>query len=126
MASARIVSPLAAAALAAAPFACLAASTTNDSSLLGELVSILLPLSLIIAALVAFLLVARRRFRVSGRDTPLSVLQIVPVGPRERVVVLGTRSGGAIAVGVSAQRVSFITKLDAADLAVAPPSGDEQ
>ncbi|MFC4729892.1 flagellar biosynthetic protein FliO [Coralloluteibacterium thermophilus] len=91
-------------------------------SFVGELVSILLPLSLIIAALIAFLLLARRRFKITGRDAPLSVLQVVPVGPRERVVLLQTRRGGVIAVGVSAHRVDLLARLEAEELGLPPPA----
>lgn len=85
----------------------------------GELMGILLPLALIIIVLLAVAYLVRRRFGLTGRDAPLSVVQILPVGPRERIVLVQSRSGRLFAVGVSGQSVTLITNLDAADL-VAP------
>jgi flagellar protein FliO/FliZ len=50
-------------------------------------------------------------------------LQILPVGSRERVVLLKSRSGRLFAVGVGSQSVTFITDLEQSDLQapVAPP-----
>lgn len=98
-----------------------AATAADAPSFLGEFVSILLPLALIIAVLVAVLMFARRRYGLSGRDAPLSVLQVLPVGPRERIVLLQTRAGRVLAVGVSAQNLSLIAQLDREDVASQSP-----
>lgn len=105
---------LALAAPAAAPAQPAAASTAW-----GELLGILLPLALIILVLLAVAYFMRRRFGLTGRDTPLSIVQILPVGPRERIVLVKSRAGRLFAVGVSGQSVTLITNLDPSDL-VAP------
>lgn len=105
---------LALAAPAAAP-----AQPAAASSVWGELLGILLPLALIILVLLAVSYFVRRRFGLTGRDTPLSIVQILPVGPRERIVLVKSRAGRLFAVGVSGQSVTLITNLDPSDL-VAP------
>ena len=77
---------------------------------------IVLPLVLIIVVLLAVLYLVRRRFGLTGQDAPLSVLQILPLGPRERLVLVRSRSGRIFTVGVAAQSVTLVTHLDAADL----------
>lgn len=106
-------------ALAAAPTQPAAAS-----SVWGELLGIVLPLALIILVLLAVSYFVRRHFGLTGRDTPLSIVQILPVGPRERIVLVKSRAGRLFAVGVSGQSVTLITNLDPSDLvaADAPPS----
>ena len=96
-----------------------AAETAPKSSFVGELLAILVPLALIIVALLLVLRLARRRYGLTGQDAPLSILQILPVGPRERIVLVRARSGRVFTIGVGAHSVSFITNLDPVDLA--PP-----
>ena len=108
---------------AAAP----AAPASSAPSFGLELLAILLPLAFIILCLLVLLRVLRRRFGLAGVDAPLSVVQVLPVGPRERIVVVRSRAGRAFAVGVAAGTVSLITGLDAEDLgpaADAPPVPD--
>jgi len=81
-----------------------------------ELLAILLPLAFIIICLLVLLRILRKRFGLAGPDAPLSVVQILPVGPRERIVVVRSRAGRAFAVGVAAGQVSLITDLDSEDL----------
>lgn len=94
-----------------------AAEAAGSGTFFGELVSILVPLVLIILVLLAGLHLARRRYGMTGQDAPLSVVQILPLGPRERIVLVRTRAGRVFAVGVAAQAVSLVTELDPADLA---------
>lgn len=89
----------------------------GNDSFIGEMVAIVLPLIFIIAGLVFILRLVRRKYGLSGSDTPLSVLQILPVGPRERVVLVKSRAGRVFAIGVGAQSVTFITDLDIRDVA---------
>lgn len=111
---------LALAAPAAAP-----AQPAASASVWGELLGILLPLALIILVLFAVSYFVRRRFGLTGRESPLSIVQILPVGPRERIVLVKSRAGRLFAVGVSGQSVTLITNLDPSDLVApdAPPSG---
>ncbi|UNK42316.1 flagellar biosynthetic protein FliO [Luteimonas sp. S4-F44] len=102
---------------AAAPAAPVA--PTSDS-FVGEMLAIVLPLVFIIAGLLLLLRLLRRRYGLSGGDTPLTVVQILPVGPRERLVVVRSRAGRAFAIGVGAQSVTFVTDLEADDLAPTP------
>ena len=87
------------------------------SSLAGELMAIVLPLAFIIAGLVVVLRLVRKRYGLTGPDAPLSILQILPLGPRERLVLVKTRSGRVFTVGDAAQTVTFITDLEAEDVA---------
>jgi flagellar protein FliO/FliZ len=100
------------------------AAAAAAPSFIGELLAIVVPLALVVAALLVLLKLARRRFRLTGQDAPLSVLQILPVGPRERLVLVKSRSGRVFAIGVGAQTVTFITNFDPEELepvADAPP-----
>src|SRR5690606_20493567 len=109
-------------ALACAPLAAVAAAApvaaqpAAPDSITGEVIGILLPLALVIVALVAVLYLVRRRFGLTGQDAPLSILQILPVGSRERIVVVKSRSGRVFAVGVGAQTVTLITNLEQSDI----------
>lgn len=93
---------------------------TPSDSFVGELLAIVIPLVLIIAGLVFLLRLVRRRYGLSGSDAPLSVLQILPVGPRERLVLVKSRAGRVFAIGVGSQSVTFVTDLDTSDLQVEP------
>lgn len=93
-------------------------------SFFGELVSIVLPLAFIILGLFLVLHLARRRYGLRGRGAALSVVQVLPLGPRERLVVVRTHGGRVLAVGVSAQAVQLVSELDAADLP--PPEPDPE
>ena len=111
--------------LACAPLATLAAAAAQPEapgSIAGEVLGILLPLALIIVALVAVLYLVRRRFGLTGQDAPLSILQILPVGSRERIVLVKSRSGRVFVVGVGAQTVNLITNLEQSDIEPAPSS----
>jgi len=105
------------AAPAAAPAA--QAAAVQPPSLLFEFAAIVLPVAVVLGGLVAVLYVLRKRHGLTARDAPLSVLQILPIGPRERIVVLRTRSGRALAVGVGGQSLSLIAELDPDDIAPA-------
>ncbi|MFK3650219.1 flagellar biosynthetic protein FliO [Lysobacter enzymogenes] len=111
------------AAFAAAPAASAApaaqAAAAQPPSLLFEFAAILLPVAVVLGGLVAVLYVLRKRHGLTAREAPLSVLQILPIGPRERIVVLRTRAGRALAVGVGGQTMTLIAELDPADIAAA-------
>ena len=107
--------PWAGGALAAA--GAVPAAPAPAGSYLWELMAILLPLAFIIVCLLVLLRFLRRRFGLSGHDAPLSVVQVLPVGPRERIVVVRSRAGRAFAVGVSANAVTLVSMLDSEDLA---------
>ena len=96
------------------------AAPRETPSFVADLLAIVLPLVFIIAGLLFVLRLARRRFGITGQDAPLSILQILPVGPRERIVLLRTRSERVIAIGVCAQSVTFVAQLDAKDVASRP------
>jgi len=92
-------------------------------SYLRELLGIVVPLGFMILALLLVLRLLRRRYGMAGSNAHLSVLQILPVGPRERVVLLRTRAGRILAIGVSAQSVNLVARLEQDDVAV-DPDGD--
>lgn len=94
-------------------------------SYVRELLSIVLPLGFMILALLLVLRLLRRRYGMTGSGAHLSVLQILPVGPRERVVLLKTRAGRILAIGVSAQSVNLITRLEQDDVAADPDTGTD-
>lgn len=114
--------PCAGAALAAA--GTVPATPAPAGSYLWELMAILLPLAFIIVCLLVLLRFLRRRFGLSGHDAPLTVVQVLPVGPRERIVVVRSRAGRAFAVGVSANAVTLVSMLDSEDLAAAAAEPD--
>jgi flagellar protein FliO/FliZ len=97
-----------------------AAADAGQSSFVGELMSIVIPLAFIVLVLFAVLRLAKRRFTATGQDAPLSVVQVLPLGPRERIVLLKSRTGRVFAVGVAGQSVNLITDLEPGDLAPAP------
>lgn len=109
-----------AAAQAVAPAADAApAAAVQPPSLFFEFVAILLPVAVVLGGLVAVLYFLRKRHGLTARDAPLTVLQVLPIGQRERIVVLRTRSGRALAVGVAGQSLNLIAELDPADIAPA-------
>lgn len=87
-------------------------------SFIWDLVAVVVPLLLVIAGLFAVLFYARRRYKLTGREAALSIVQVLPVGPRDRVVVLRTRADRVFAIGVGAHSLNLIAELDAADVAV--------
>lgn len=113
-----LLSVIASSAASAAP----AGTTTPGESFVGEMLAIVIPLVLIIVGLLFLLRLVRRRYGLTGGDAPLSVQQILPLGPRERLVVVKSRAGRVFAVGVGAHTVTYVTDLDADDLPSAPPA----
>ena len=93
-----------------------AATAATGPSYVWELLAILLPLAFIIVCLLVLLRLLRRRFGLAGPDAPLSVVQVLPVGPRERIVVVRSRAGRAFAIGVGAGAVTLVSTLDSDDL----------
>lgn len=114
---------LAAAPLAAQPTG--ATQGTDTVSFFGEMVSIVVPLAFIILALLVVLRLARRRYGVGPKDAPLSIVQVLPVGPRERIVLLRTRTGRLFAVGVGGASVRLLTDLDPAEWVEAAASAPD-
>lgn len=102
-------------ALAAAP-ATPSQPAPPSGSFLGDVLSVVLPVVFVIAVLLAVLYFARRRYGLAGRGAALSIMQILPVGPRERIVLVRSRAGRVFAVGVSAHSLNLITELDRADV----------
>jgi flagellar protein FliO/FliZ len=111
-----LVTPLLLSSLSLPAIATPVAPAGEGGSYVGELLAILLPLAFIIVFLLVLLRLLRRRFGLAGPDAPLSVVQVLPVGPRERIVVLRSRAGRAFAVGVSANAVTLVSTLDDDDL----------
>ncbi len=87
-----------------------AAAAAESVSFGRELAGIFVPLLLVIALLVGTLLILQRRFKVGKTDGPLRVVQVLPVGPKERIVVL-QQEGRLFAVGVAPGAVRFISDL---------------
>ena len=84
--------------------------------------AIVLPLAAVVAGLFVVLHLARKRYGITGRDASLSIVQVLPVGPRERIVLVRTRAGRVFAVGVGAQSLSLIAQLEPDDIA---PSAED-
>ena len=110
-------------AAAGTAFAAAPEAAMPSPSYVRELLGILVPLAFMIVALLLVLRLLRRRYGMTGSGAHLSVLQILPVGPRERVVLLTTRAGRILAIGVSAQSVNLITRLEQDDVAAEPDAG---
>lgn len=100
-------------------------SGSEPVSFFGELLSIVVPLAFIILVLIAVLHLAKRRYGITGQDAPLSIVQVLALGPRERIVLVRTRAGRVFAVGVGSQTVTLLTDLDPAELVPkTPPEGE--
>lgn len=84
--------------------------------MVADILGIVLPLIFVIAGLLVVLQLLRRRYGLTGSDAALTVVQILPVGPRERVVLVRTRAGKILALGVAGQSVNLLTQLDDADV----------
>lgn len=106
--------------LAGSALAADAAVPAAAPSYLRELLGIVVPLGFMIVALLLVLRLLRRRYGMAGSNAHLTVLQILPVGPRERVVLLKTRAGRVLAIGVGAQSVNLIARLEQDDVAADP------
>lgn len=106
-----------------APVAASADAASASGSVLAEMMGILFPLAVVVLLLLAVLWMVRRRFGLSSRHASLSIVQVLPLGPRERMVMVRTRAGRVLALGVSAQSVSLITELDPDDV-LAPAVDD--
>lgn len=106
--------------LAGSALAADAAVPAPAPSYLRELLGIVMPLGFMILALLLVLRLLRRRYGMAGSNAHLTVLQILPVGPRERVVLLRTRAGRVLAIGVGAQSVNLIARLEQDDVATDP------
>lgn len=103
-------------AVTAGAIAAPAPQVAASGSFLWDLVAVLVPLLLVIAGLCAVLYFARRRYKLTGRDAALSIVQVLPVGPRDRVVVLRTRANRVLAIGVGPQSLNLIAELTIADI----------
>lgn len=93
-----------------------AVAPVAQPSVMADVISIILPIVFVIAGLIVILQLLRKRYGLTGTDAPLSVVQILPVGPRERVVLVRTRSGKVFALGVASHAISMLTQLEAEDL----------
>jgi flagellar protein FliO/FliZ len=88
-----------------------AAEPANASpSFSAELVSLILPLLLVVATLLAAFYLLRRRFGLATRDGPLRVLQVIAVGPRERIVLLDL-DDRQLLVGVTSAEITPLATL---------------
>lgn len=94
-----------------------AAEGTPAGSFLRELAAILLPLAFVIVLLVVVLLVLRRRMLPNGTaQGALRVEQVLPVGPRDRLVLVSTPGGRRLLVGVGAGGPRLVAELSAEDM----------
>jgi flagellar protein FliO/FliZ len=89
----------------------LAAESADASpSLSAELVSLMLPLLLVVATLLAAFYLLRRRFGLVTREGPLRVAQVIAVGPRERIVLLDL-DDRQLLVGVTSAQITRLATL---------------
>ena len=96
--------------LFASSIAVAAESADASPSLSAELVSLMLPLLLVVATLLAAFYLLRRRFGLSTRDGPLRVAQVIAVGPRERIVLLDL-DDRQLLVGVTSAQITRLATL---------------
>lgn len=99
-------------ALVLAPAACAQGEAPATSFL-----SLLLPLLAVLGTLLVALVWLNRSRGLYRGDGPLKIVQVLPVSPRERVVVLESRRG-LMVVGVASGRVSLLSTLDGVDTTV--------
>jgi flagellar biosynthetic protein FliO len=89
----------------------LAAESADASpSLSAELVSLMLPLLLVVATLLAAFYLLRRRFGLATREGPLRVAQVIAVGPRERIVLLDL-DDRQLLVGITSAQITRLATL---------------
>lgn len=77
----------------------------------ASFLSLLLPLLVVLGALLAALVWLNRSRGLYRNDGPLKIVQVLPVSPRERVVVLDS-GARLMVVGVASGRVSLLSMLD--------------
>ena len=78
---------------------------------MSEIAAILIPLALLlIIALAALIYFNRRRMLFPGHG-PLSIEQVLSIGPRERIVVLKAKDQ-LLVIGVTSEQITLLTRLD--------------
>jgi len=82
-----------------------------DSVSFGQqLLGLLLPLLLVIGLLIGTLVLLQRRYQTGKLDGPLTIAQVLPVGAKQRIIVLQEDSR-SFAVGVTSESIHFLTEL---------------
>ena len=77
----------------------------------SELGVFLIPLALLMLVALAGLMYFNRRRMLFPRHGPLSIEQVLSIGPRERIIVLKTKSE-LLVVGVTSEQITLLTRLD--------------
>ena len=82
-----------------------------DVSVGGTLLSMLVPLVLVVAAMLGALVLVRRRYGLTSSDGPMRIRQILAVGPRERLLLVEAE-GRRLVVGVTGTTVNCVAILN--------------
>ncbi|HNR90886.1 MAG TPA: flagellar biosynthetic protein FliO [Dokdonella sp.] len=89
----------------------------------GTLLSMLVPLVLVVAAMFGALVLVRRRYGLTSSDGPMRIRQILAVGPRERLLIVEAE-GRRLVVGVTATTITRVAELDGDDERGRPTTGE--
>lgn len=87
----------------------------------GSILSLAVPLLAVAFALVALWWILRRGSGRNGAMGPVRIVQVLAVGPRERVVIVDHDSRRFM-LGVTPSAISMLADLDGKDAAKNPPS----
>ncbi|MGY6518264.1 MAG: flagellar biosynthetic protein FliO [Lysobacteraceae bacterium] len=108
-------------ALAAAPV------PPGDTTFVRELLGLLLPLAFVIVLLVVVLMLFRRRLVPrGGRNDLLRIEQVLPVGPRDRLVLVAAPGGRRLLVGIGAGSPRLVAELQGTDGETGEPRTREE
>ena len=91
-----------------------AAALAQDAAPGRPFLSLLLPLLVVLGSLLAALVWLNRSRGLYKNEGPLKVVQVLPVSPRERIVVLETQSK-LMVIGVATGRVTLLSMLDSTE-----------
>ena len=91
-----------------------AVALAQDAAPTRSFLGLLLPLLVVLGSLLAALVWLNRSRGLYKNDGPLKVVQVLPVSPRERVVVLETQSK-LMVIGVATGRVTLLSMLDSTE-----------
>jgi flagellar biosynthetic protein FliO len=93
-----------------------AVEATASESSVATLAALIVPLFAVVVALVALWWILRRHGGRMGASGPARIVQVLGVGPRERVLVIDCDSRRLL-LGVTQSTISLLTELDAENAA---------
>lgn len=77
----------------------------------GSMLAVLLPVMAVLGTLLAALVFVNRKRGLFNTDGPLRIVQVLSVGPRERVMVLSA-GNDTLVIGVTTGQITLLSVLD--------------